>query len=103
ALRLKEERLEIDRLAIGGLEGANISATGTLHGFSGAPSGKFDASIIAADLAPLAAALADRFADNPFAVGLWQRAQAYPGLYEDSSLRVVASLAGENAQAGELS
>lgn len=101
ALRLKEERLEIDRLAIGDLEGANISATGTLHGFSVAPSGKFDASIIAADLAPLSAALAGRFADNPFAAGFWQRALVYPGLYEDASLRVVASLAGESA-AGEL-
>lgn len=103
ALRLKEDRLEIDRLAIGELEGTNISATGTLHDLSATPSGKIDSSIIATDLAPLAEALAKRFPDNLFAAGFWQRAQAYPGLYEDASIRVVASLSGEGAPKGELS
>lgn len=102
ALRLKEGRLEIDRLAIGGLAGANISATGTLHGLAGTPSGNLDASIIAADLSPLAAALAERFPENRFAAEAWRRARAYPGLYEDAALRVVASLAGEGETAGTL-
>lgn len=103
ALRLKEGRLEIDRLAIGGFAGANISATGTLRDLAGTPSGNLDVSVIAADLAPLAAALAGHFPDDRFVAGAWRRAQAYPGLYEDASLRVVALLGDESGEAGTLS
>lgn len=94
ALRLKEGRLEIDRLAIGGLAGAHVSATGTLFGdmlkgdFSGQPEGRIDASVIADDLAPFVAALAARFPENPLAAHLDRRARAYPGLFEDASIRV---------------
>ena len=93
ALRLKEGRLEIDRLAIGGLEGANVSATGTLGGLGGIPTGSIDASVIAADLAPLVSALARRFPDSRLAAQALGRARAYPGLYEDTSLRVEARMA----------
>lgn len=94
ALRLKDGRLEIDRLAIGGLAGANVSATGTLANLSGAMSGTLDASVIAADLAPLVAALAERFPQNRLAREALRRADAYPGLYRDASVSVVASMAG---------
>lgn len=94
ALRLKDGRLEIDRLSIGGLAGANVSATGTMSNLSGSPAGTLDASIIAADLAPLVAALAERFPQNRFASEALRRADAYPGLYQDASLSLVASLAG---------
>src|SRR5690606_15295401 len=61
ALRLKEGTLEIDRLSIGGLSGANISATGSVKSFGGEPAGTIDATIIAPDLAPLVDAVAARF------------------------------------------
>jgi uncharacterized protein involved in outer membrane biogenesis len=102
ALRLKEGRLEIDRLAIGGLEGANVSATGTLNGLGdlgAAPAGTIDASIIAADLASLVSALAARFPDSRLAAQALGRARAYPGLYEDASLRVEARMAQDGALA----
>ena len=37
ALRLRDGLLEIDRLSVGGLAGASISATGTDQGFPGEP------------------------------------------------------------------
>jgi uncharacterized protein involved in outer membrane biogenesis len=105
ALRLKGGRLEIDRLAIGGLEGANVSATGTLDGIgSGSvPSGSVDASIIAVDLAPLISALARRFPDSRLAAQASGRAQAYPGLYGDASLRLEARLAESGAVVADVS
>lgn len=99
ALRLKEGRLEIDRLAIGGLAGANVSATATLTQLSGPPAGEIDASVIAADLAPLVAALAGRFPENPFVAEAQRRAAAYPGLLEDAAIRIEARSGGE--QGGE--
>src|SRR5699024_8116214 len=88
--------------AIGGLTGANISATGTLRDLGDTPSGTIDTTIIAADLEPLAAALASRFEGNRFATAFSNRARNYPGLYKDASLRIVAKLAGEGADKGAL-
>ena len=53
ALRLHDGDLEIDRLSIGGLAGATISATGKITEFTGRPQGNLDASIVAVDLAPV--------------------------------------------------
>ena len=101
ALRLKDGRLEIDRLAIGGLAGANVSATATLTRLSGPPAGEVDASIIAADLGPLVAALAGRFPENPLLAEAERRAAAYPGLLENAEIRVEARVAdGEAGKAG---
>ncbi|MCO5145967.1 MAG: AsmA protein [Aquamicrobium sp.] len=101
ALRLKEGRLEIDRLAIGGLAGANVGATATLTRLSGPPTGEIDASIIAADLAPLVAALAGRFPENPVLAEAQRRAAAYPGLLEEATVRIEARSAdGESSEGG---
>lgn len=97
ALRLGQDRLEIDRLAIGGLEGANISATGMIRDFGTAPTGNLDAALIAADLEPLVSMLASRFPDNWLVTRLNERARAYPGLLTDARFDIVASGAGGGA------
>ncbi|MEO9338097.1 AsmA-like C-terminal region-containing protein [Mesorhizobium sp. SB112] len=93
ALRLRDGVLEIDRLALGGLEGASISATGRIRNFPKNPSGNLDASIVAVDLAPLISVLGQRYGDNPLIAGIAERNAAYAGLFEDSRLDIVASAA----------
>lgn len=101
-MRLRDGLLEIDRLSIGGLEGASVSATGTVRGIGTEPSGTIDASIIAGDLAPLAALLAERFPGNAALAGLQSRAASYPGLLEDADIGLVASLAPAAGETHEL-
>jgi len=93
ALRLREGLLEIDRLSIGDLAGATVSATGTVRDFPANPSGNIDASVIAVDLAPLIAAAAERYRDNVLVQGLQARAAANRGLFEDARLDIVATAA----------
>ena len=93
ALRLRQGLLEIDRLSIGDLVGATVSATGTIKDFPANPSGNLDVSLIAVDLAPLIAAAAERFKDNVLLQGLQARAVAYRGLFEDGRLDIVATAA----------
>jgi uncharacterized protein involved in outer membrane biogenesis len=93
ALRLKDGRLEIDRLSVGGLAGANISATGSIKDLETDPAGNLDATVIAADLEPLAAALAERFPQSRIASEVAERAASFPGLLEDASIRIVTSSA----------
>lgn len=96
ALRLRGSQIEIDRLAIGGVEGATVSATGTLRDVATQPVGKLDASIVAVDLAPLVKRLAGQFPDNAFLSAMATRADAYAGLFEDARIDLVAS-AGDSA------
>ncbi|MGI6856665.1 AsmA family protein [Mesorhizobium sp. 1B3] len=91
SLRLRGSQIEIDRLSIGGLEGATVSATGTLRDLPEKPSGKLDASIVAVDLAPLAKRFAKQFPDNALLAALATRAEAYAGLFEDTRIDVVGS------------
>jgi uncharacterized protein involved in outer membrane biogenesis len=93
ALRLREGLLEIDRLSIGDLAGATVSATGTVRDFPENPSGNIDASLVAIDLAPLIAAAAERYGNNVLVQGLQARASAYRGLFEDARLDIVATAA----------
>lgn len=93
ALRLRAGRLEIDKLTVSGLAGANVSATGTIDDFSGEPTGKLDASVVAVDLAPLVSMLAERFPGNGPITAFNRRARDYPGLLEDAGIDVVASAA----------
>lgn len=96
AMRLREDELEVDRLAITGLAGANISATASVAGIGADPSGKLDASVLAADLAPLVELMADRLPDNPVVQGMLQRARAFPDMTRDAAIDVVASVARKN-------
>ncbi|MDF1598336.1 AsmA family protein [Mesorhizobium sp. YIM 152430] len=91
AVRLRDGQIEVDRLAVGDLAGANVSATASLHGLGATPTGHVDASVIAVDLAPLVDALAGRFPDNQALAELSARARAYPGLFENAALDFVAS------------
>ncbi|MFE0015198.1 AsmA family protein [Mesorhizobium sp. NPDC059054] len=93
ALRLRAGMLEIDKLSIGGLAGASISATGRMKDFPKGPTGSLDASLLAPDLAPLVDAAAARFPDSRLLAALSERGKAYPGLYRDTRLDVVMSAA----------
>ncbi len=93
ALRLREGVLEIDRLSVGGLAGASISATGRIKDFPASPTGNLDASVVAVDLAPLIDMAAGQYPDNAVLNGLSARARAYPGLFQDARIDMVASAA----------
>jgi len=96
AFRLREGLLEIDRLSIGDLAGATVSATGTVRDFPENPSGNIDASLIAVDLAPLIDAAAERYGNNVLVQALQARAAAYRGLFQDARLDVVATAAAND-------
>ncbi|GAA2816211.1 AsmA-like protein [Aminobacter aminovorans] len=91
ALRLREGVLEIDKLSVGGLAGASLSATGRIKDFPKAPTGNLDASVVAVDLAPLIALAAQQAPENKLLNGLATRAAAYPGLLADARIDFVAS------------
>jgi hypothetical protein len=93
AFRLRGGILEIDRLAIADLEGATVSATGTLRDFPDSPSGELDASIMAADMAPLIDTAAARFPHNALLQGLQSRVAGFRGLFNDTRLDMLASAA----------
>jgi hypothetical protein len=98
-MRLREDALEVERLSLTGLAGASISATASLGGIGGEPSGTVDASVLAADLGPLLRLLAERFPDNLAAQGAARRAEAFPAMMEDAQIDLVATLqrAGDGA------
>nr|WP_143038416.1 AsmA-like C-terminal region-containing protein [Nitratireductor aquibiodomus] len=96
ALRLRAGVLEIDRLTLGGLAGAQLSATGQIRDFSTAPTGQIDATILSTDLADLAVMLAGRFPQNRLFEAIARRAQGFPGLFEDAEINVIASAADNN-------
>lgn len=93
ALRLRDGVLEIDRLSVGGLAGAEISATGRIRDFPQSPTGNLDASVVAVDLAPLVDVAAQRYPGNAVLKGLAARVKAYPELLQDARIDVVASAA----------
>ena len=91
AVRLRDGQVEVDRLAITDLAGANISATASLAGLGTDPAGHVDASVIAVDLAPLVEELSRRLPQSAVLSELSERANAYPGLLEDTRIDLVAS------------
>jgi hypothetical protein len=93
AIRLRKGRLDIDRLSVSGLAGANISATGSLKDFPIAPIGDLDATVTSQDLAPLLSMLAARFPGNGAIGALASRAASFQGLFSDARINVVASAA----------
>ncbi|MVA97177.1 AsmA family protein [Nitratireductor sp. CAU 1489] len=103
AFRLRGNQLDIDRLAVTGFAGANISATAKLREIDGRPSGSVDASILAGDLAPFARLVAARFPQNALAAALAGRADAYQGLMDDAQIDLVASLERAGAGPGQAS
>ena len=93
ALRLREGLLEIDRLSVGGLAGASISATGRIKDFPHSPTGKLDASVVAVDLKPLIDVAAQHYPSNEVLKGLAARVAAYPELFQDARIDLVTSAA----------
>lgn len=93
ALRLRDGLLEVDRLSIGGLAGASISATGRIKDFPASPTGDLDASVVAVDLKPLVEAAATQYPGNALLKGLAERVAAYPELLQDARLDLVSSVA----------
>lgn len=96
AMRLREDELEIDRLAVTGLAGANVSATASIGGIGAAPYGKVDASVLSADLAPLLDLAAGRLPGNPVVQGMVRRAAAFPDMARDAAIDVIASIDRRN-------
>ncbi|PAQ07286.1 AsmA family protein [Mesorhizobium temperatum] len=93
ALRLRDGLLEIDRLSVGGLAGASISATGRIKDFPASPTGKLDASVVAVDLKPLVDVAAKHYPDNAVLKGLAGRVAAYPELFQNARIDLVTSAA----------
>ncbi|MGB3537248.1 MAG: AsmA family protein [Mesorhizobium sp.] len=94
ALRLREGTLEVDRLSLGGLAGASLSATGRVKNFPANPTGNLDASLVGVDLRPLVEAAAAQYPDNALLKGLAARAADYPELLQDARIDFVTSAAG---------
>lgn len=90
ALRFRGAAIEVDRMSIGGLAGATISATASLRNFPREPEGKIDASIVATDLQPLLDLAAQRFPEQALIGRLRESGAAYGGLFADSEVDVVA-------------
>ena len=93
ALRLHDGDLEIDRLSIGGLAGATISATGKITEFTDRPQGNLDASIVAVDLAPVIDRLAAQYPDSLPLRELDKRAKSFDGLFGDARIDLVGTAA----------
>lgn len=99
ALRLRDGRLDIDRLEVGGLSGANLSATGNVRDLAGQATGTLDANLTSPDLAELAETLAVRFPANRAVSELANRSALYPGLLEDAEIQFSVN-ATANEQGG---
>jgi uncharacterized protein involved in outer membrane biogenesis len=93
ALRVHDGDLEVDRLSIGGLAGATVSATGKVTKFASKPEGNFDASIVSVDLAPVIDQLAAQYPGNVLFSELDKRAKSYAGLFADAEINLVGTAA----------
>ena len=94
-MRLRGGRLEIDRLNIGALEGADISATGKVEGIGGRPAGSIDATVLSGDLGQLVLRAAELQPANAALAAAARRVAAFPGLLADSEIGIVAGIASE--------
>jgi uncharacterized protein involved in outer membrane biogenesis len=90
-IRLRKDAIEIDRLLVGGLEGASVSATGSLHNLTAIPTGNIDADIVAVDLAPLVTRLSQQYPQQRLLSDLAARVAAYPGLLSDARIGLRAT------------
>jgi AsmA-like C-terminal region/AsmA family len=95
ALRIKDDKLDIDRLLISGLAEASISGTAKLSGFPAKVTGTADASILSPDGAQLLALIGEKFPQAAFFKTLAERAFLYPDLYADTKIDLFGSLSKE--------
>jgi len=95
---VRDGSLRIDRLAVASLEGARISASGTLSGALLSPSAGIDLRLTAMAMRPFAELLARHLPAHP----LLTRFVANAGYYDDADLTLRASLPGEEGGAATL-
>ena len=94
-VRLKEDRLDIDRLMIGNLAGSTISATGVAQNLRAAVKVETDASIVSGDAAPFLQMAASRLPQgNALRMSL-ERLGSVPDLMKDFQSNIVASSQAE--------
>ena len=103
AFRLRGGVFDIDRLTIGNVAGATITATGKLEPFKTEPAGSIDSTVLSDNLGPFVAAIAERFPDFPFIKALSERAARYPGLFEETQLSILANTLHGKSGAEEFS
>ncbi|MEK1888514.1 MAG: AsmA-like C-terminal region-containing protein [Phyllobacterium sp.] len=103
SFRLRDGVFDIDRLTIGNIAGATITATGKLEPFKAEPSGSIDSTVLSDNLAPFIKAVAQKFPDFPFIRSLSQHAANYPGLFEETQLNVLANSLQGKGGANEFS
>lgn len=97
AFRLREGLIEVERLRVEGLEGADIELSGEARDLARTPRGAMEARVAADDLSGLLRLAAERLPDNPALRQLLRRVEAYPYLARDAELLLQASTsAGEN-------
>ncbi|WOC17020.1 AsmA family protein [Pseudochrobactrum sp. MP213Fo] len=89
AFRLNGGKLDIDRLLISGLEGATVSATGSLRPFDRSVNATLDATVLADDLEPVLRKLNQAFPHEPLLSALSGRASAYPDLFGGTKLDLI--------------
>lgn len=96
AFRFRDGLLEIDRLEAMGLEGADVSASGSVRDLAGTPRGGIEARVNSADLRRLITLAAERLPDSRLVAEIVARVDAYPDLARDADLAIsVTSAAGE--------
>jgi uncharacterized protein involved in outer membrane biogenesis len=91
ALSAKDGLLTLSRLNVASLEGAALSASGTLGGSFAAPSAGLEIRLKAAAMEPVAALLARHLPAHP----LLSRFVANAGYYDNADLAVRAAVSGE--------
>lgn len=89
AFRLSGGKLDFDRLLISGLEGATLSATGSLRPFDNSVNATLDATVMADDLGPVLHKLNEAFPREPLISALSDRAGAYPELFTSTKLDLI--------------
>lgn len=106
AFRLSGGKLDFDRLLISGLEGATLSATGSLRPFDNSVNATLDATVLADDLGPVLHRLNEAFPREPLISALSDRAIAYPELFTSTKLDLIMNAVnlfadGTNADAAK--
>ncbi|KPB02848.1 AsmA family protein [Ahrensia marina] len=104
ALRVRGERVEIDKLSVRDIFGASISATGTMSAIEDKAgyNASFDASLIAAQGAPFVRGFAEIYPDIALLDRLESVAARDAGALQDTRLNLVGTVmlpAGEDAEA----
>ncbi|MFD1199485.1 AsmA family protein [Brucella gallinifaecis] len=91
AVRIHNGNFDFDRLMINDVAGTTLTATGRYEPFVRTPSGRLDATLLSADLSHFLSLVAHRHPQIPFFRSLSERADNYPGLFEDTQINIIAN------------